>query len=194
MTKMSGRRHCLQSNPPDFVSPAVRYASVHPAHRQDNFKNRLPDSCQPGCRYASVHPAHREDKCENRTARQMPEKPARHLTSPDAQTRQQTVSRRRNRTARRLPARPARTLQSAVPRPADEPGVMQVGLVVGERPVVGQRTGLPSRLGENQLPGGRIPLVGRRGAHIVVHDPLGQQAKFIGAALLHDLQVGTGLP
>ncbi len=48
MTKMSGRRHCLQSNPPDFVSPAVRYASVHPAHRQDNFKNRLPDSCLRG--------------------------------------------------------------------------------------------------------------------------------------------------
>ena len=101
MTKMSGRRPCLQSNPPDScqpgrplrlgasdaqaeplreqiarflsarpavtpqcirrtgrttagtdcpipVSPAVRYASVHPTHRQNHCENRLPDSFLPG--------------------------------------------------------------------------------------------------------------------------------------------------
>ena len=75
-------------------------------------------------------------------------------------------------------------------RPADEPRIAQVLLVVEQFPVVGQRAGATARFGENQLARGGVPLVRMRRADIIVDPPLGQQAEFERTALLDDLAAG----
>ena len=78
-------------------------------------------------------------------------------------------------------------------RPADEPRIAEVLLVVEQLPAVGKRAGAAAGLGENQLPRRRVPLVGVRRADVVVDAAFGQQAEFVGTALLDDLQIGVPL-
>ena len=71
---------------------------------------------------------------------------------------------------------------------------MQVALVVAEGGAVRQRFEPSARFGEDQFAGGRIPLVGMGRADVVVDPPFGQQAEFVGTALLDHLGVGITTP
>ena len=82
----------------------------------------------------------------------------------------------------------------AIVRAADEPRILQVALVVAEGGAVRQRFEPSARFGEDQFAGGRIPLVGVGRADVVVDPPFGQQAEFVGTALLDHLGVGITTP
>ena len=72
-------------------------------------------------------------------------------------------------------------------RPAVEPRIVQVHLVVAQHPVVGQRPRRAARFRKDQLPGRRIPFIGVGRAHVIVDPTLGQQAELVRTPLLDNL-------
>ena len=75
----------------------------------------------------------------------------------------------------------------------EKPRINQIRLVVTQRTIIRQRKRFAPYFGENQLPRRSIPFIRGSSPKIVIHRAFRQQTKLIGAALLHDLQIGMAL-